>query len=54
MWQFNDSVYFLDHDAGSFIFQVLAASFVSVGIYIKRIKDFLKVNFLKKTNQIEI
>lgn len=44
----NISFNYLDPGTGAFIFQVAAAAFVSLGIYFKSIKDFIKVKFFKK------
>jgi len=48
MIQFHDSLYYLDPGTGAFLFQVLAAAFVSVGVYFRRIKEFIKVKIIKK------
>ena len=47
MIQFHDSLHYLDPGTGAFLFQVLAAAFVS-GVYFRRIKEFIKVKIIKK------
>ncbi len=48
MVHFPDGVYYLDPGTGAFLFQILAAAFVTAGVYFRRIKEFIKVKFVKK------
>ena len=45
---FDHNLHYLDPGTGAFLFQLLAAAFVSLGIYSRKIIEFIKVKFFRK------
>lgn len=50
MIYFSENLNYLDPGTGSFLFQILAAVAVSIGIYFRIILNFFKSKFKKKDN----
>ena len=48
MIHFDNNLHYLDPGTGAFLFQLLAAAFVSVGIYYRKIIELIKTKLFKK------